>query len=73
MEDIASKSREELVEEIFRLRMECDVRLAREEALEAQIRNLGQDPVKHTFLDPAWSPEELEEPAIAVGQTARQT
>lgn len=67
MEDIASKSREELVEEIFRLRMECDVRLAHEEALEEQLRNLEQDPVKHTFLDPAWSPEEMEEPATAIG------
>lgn len=62
-----SKSREELVEEIFRLRMECDVRLAREEALEEQLQSLGQDPVEHTFLDPAWGPDEMEEPAIAIG------
>lgn len=67
MEDIESKSREELVEEIFRLRMECDVRLAREEALEEQLQSLGQDPVKHTFLNPAWGPEAMEESAIAIG------
>lgn len=57
MEDVLDKSKQELLDEIYQLRMECDIYHARADAYKHQLESLGEIPVEHTFLEPLWEPE----------------
>jgi hypothetical protein len=49
----ANLSRQELIDIIHDLSLECDMRAAHEEALEQQIYHLGGIPTQYSVLDPS--------------------
>lgn len=50
----------DLLNTIHDLAKECDARHAHEDALEAQVRQLGGQPVQETWLDPVWDGRDIE-------------
>lgn len=58
----ANMTHEELVSMIEQLALECDARHAMEDALIAQVRELGGEPVRYSMLDRPWT--DFEEVAL---------